>query len=81
MELDIQYYLEVKKYDFIYNRIIYLIGVKSGITYVFSHYHVKIKVDSYDTLSLVKTSTICDVIILLKTVCNKDKINYYYNIF
>ena len=33
-----------KKYDFIYNRIRYPIGVKSGITYVFSHHYAKIKV-------------------------------------
>ena len=26
-----------EKYDFIYNRIRYLMGVKSGITYVISH--------------------------------------------
>ena len=34
-----------EKYDFIYNRIRYFIGVKSGITYVISHIHAKIKVD------------------------------------
>ena len=35
MELDIQYNLELKKYDSIYNRIKHLIKVKNGITYVF----------------------------------------------
>ena len=35
-----------EKYDFIYNIIRYLIGVKSGITYVISHNYAKIKVDS-----------------------------------
>ena len=35
-----------EKYNFIYYRIIYLIGVKSGITYVFSHNYAKIKVNS-----------------------------------
>ena len=34
-----------EKYDFIYNRIRYLIGVKSGITYVISHNFAKIEVD------------------------------------
>ena len=28
----------------------YLIGVKSGITYVISHSYAKIKADSYDSL-------------------------------
>ena len=41
-----------EKYGFIYNRIRYLIGVKSGITYVISHNYAKIKVDSYDSLPL-----------------------------
>ena len=35
-----------EKYYFIYNRIRYLIGVKSGITYVISHNYAKIKADS-----------------------------------
>ena len=41
-----------EKYDFIYNRIRYLIGLKSATTYVFSHNYAKIKVDSYDSLPL-----------------------------
>ena len=39
-----------EKYDFIYNRIIYLIGVKSGIAYVIPHNYAKIKVNSYNSL-------------------------------
>ena len=34
------------KYDFVYNRIRYLIGVKSSITYVISHNYAKVNVDS-----------------------------------
>ena len=41
---------EGEKYDFIYNRIRYLMGVKSGVTYVISHNYAKIKVDSCDSL-------------------------------
>ena len=37
------------KYDAIYDRIRYLISPKSGITYIFSHYFVKIEVDFYDS--------------------------------
>ena len=36
-----------EKYDAIYNRIRYLISLKSSITYVFSHYYAKIKVHSF----------------------------------
>ena len=39
-----------KKYDAIYNRIRYLISLKTSITYIFSHYFAKIKVDSDDSL-------------------------------
>ena len=63
-----------EKYDFIYIMIRYLIGGKSGITYVFSHNYAKVKVDSYDSLSLEKMLTFYDFVTLIKSVCNKDKI-------
>ena len=70
-----------EKYDAICNRIRYLISQRSGITYVTSHDYARIKVDSYDSLPLKKTLTFHNVIILLKSVFNKYKNNYYYNIF
>ena len=73
--------IEREKYDFIYNRIRYLIRVKSDITYVISHSYAKVKVDSYDSLPLEKTMTFRNVIILIKSVFEKDKNNYYYKIF
>ena len=54
-------------------------GVKSCITYVISYNYTNIKVDSYIFLPLVKTMTFYNVIILIKSVWNKDKNNYYYN--
>ena len=69
------------KYDSIYNSIRYLIGIISGITYVISHNYARIKIDSYDSLSLEKMFTFRNVIIFIKSVFNKDKNNYYYNIF
>ena len=56
-------------------------SVKSGITYIISHNYAIIKVDSYHSLPLEKTITLHNVIILVKSVWNKDKNNYYYNIF
>ena len=41
-----------EKYEAIYNKIRYLISQKSGITYIFSHYFSKIKVDSNDSLPI-----------------------------
>ena len=43
-----------EKYGSIYNRIRYLIGVNSSITYVFSHNYVRVRVDSYNFLLLKK---------------------------
>ena len=68
-----------EKYYAIYNRTKYLISLKSSVTYVFSHYCTKIKVDSYDSLPIEKTLTLCNVIIFIKSVFNKY--DYYHNIF
>ena len=45
-----------EKYDFIYNRVRYVIGVKSGITNVISDNYAKIKVDSLDSLPIEKNN-------------------------
>ena len=70
-----------KTFDAIYNRFRYLISLKSGITYIFSYYFAKIKVDSYDTLLIEIRLTFHNVIINIKSVLTKDKNHYYYNIF
>ena len=43
-----------EKYDAIYDRIRYLMSLKSSIIYIFSHYFVKIKFDSDDFLPIEK---------------------------
>ena len=68
-----------EKYHAIYNKIGYLISLKSGITYIFSNYFAKIKVDSYDYLPIEKRLTSHNVI--NKSVLNKDNIHYYFKIF
>ena len=70
-----------KKYDYINNRIRYLISVRKGITDLISHNYAKIKVDSYNSVPLEKTMTFHNVVILIKSVFDKDRNNYYYNIF
>ena len=54
--------------------------MKSGIAYIFSHNYATIKVDSYNPLPLERV-TFPNFVILVKSVGNKDKYNYYYNIF
>ena len=58
-----------------------LIRVKSDIKYVVSHSYAKIKVDSYDPLPLEKTMTFHNVTKVIKSLFNKNKNNFYYNIF
>ena len=70
-----------EKYDIIYNRIRDIISPKSSITYIFSNYYLKIKVDSYDSLPIEKILTLHNVIILIKLVLDKDQCRYYCNIF
>ena len=54
---------------------------KSSITYVFSHYYTKIKVDSYDSSPIEKTLTLHNVTKHIKSIPNKDQNHYFYNIF
>ena len=61
-----------EKYDAIYDRIRYFITLKSGITYIFSHSYVRIKSNSYDDLPQEKALTLNNVIILIKSIFNKD---------
>ena len=56
----------LEKSNAIYNRIRYLIGLKSGISYIFSHNHAKVKIDSDDELLLEETLTLHNVIIFIK---------------
>ena len=70
-----------EKYDVIFSRIRYHIYEKSGVAYPISHNYPRIKVDSYDPFPLEKYLTFRNVITLIKLVFNKDKNNYYYNIF
>ena len=58
-----------EKYDAIFN----LISTKNSITDVFSHYYAKIKVDSFDYLSIGKILTLNNVIGHVKRVLTKDK--------
>ena len=64
-------------------RIRHLVSQKSGITYVISHNCSTIKVDSKfasRVMSLEKALTLNDVIILIKSLFDKNQNNYYYNI-
>ena len=67
-----------ERYNKVYNKIRYLISKKSGITDTISH---NFAIDSYNSLPIEKTITFHNVIILIKSAVDRNKQNYYYNIF
>ena len=67
-------------YDDIHDRIIYLIGLKGSITYVFSHHYAKINIDSGDDWSLEKTLNLHNIMMLIKSVVNQNQNHSHYNI-
>ena len=70
-----------EKYDAIFDRIRYLKSQRSGITYVFSNNYARIKVESHGSLPLEKILTLHNVIMLSKSVFNKNQNHCNYNIF
>ena len=68
-------------YDEICDSIKYLISEKSGITDSINHNFARIRIDSYNSLPIEKVLAFHDIIILLKSVVNKNKNYYYYNVF
>ena len=68
-------------FEKICDKIKYLIREKCGITDSINHNFGEIRIDSYSSLPTEKILTLHNVTILVKSVVNKDKNNYYYNIF
>ena len=54
---------------------------KSDDKYSFNNNFARIRMDSYNSLPIENKLTLQNVIILIKSVFNKDKNNHYYNIF
>ena len=67
--------------DKIYDKIIYLISEENGITDSTTNNFWKIRIYSYDSLPNEKILTFHNVIILIKSVVNKNKDENCYNIF
>ena len=81
--------------DFIHDKVRYLvlfdysychkicdkINGKSAITNSINHNFVRIRINSFNYLSIEKIFTFDNVIILIKSVVNKNKNEYYYTMF
>ena len=59
----------------------FLISEKKVITDSINHNFGKIRIDSYNSLPIEKILTFHAVKIPIKSVVNKNKNEYYYNIF
>ena len=70
-----------ERYNPIYKIIRYLDSEESSITYSISHNFAGIRIDSYNYLPIEKTLTFHNIVILIKSVANKKKNNYDYDIF
>ena len=68
-------------YDAIDNRIRYLISEKTAITDTINHNFARTRIDLYNSLTIEKILTFHDVIILIKSVVQKNKNNYDDNIY
>ena len=71
----------LKECKYIEKKVVKHIYEKSGITDSINHNFSRIRIDSYDSLPIEKVLTFHNVIILIKSVANKNKNEYYYNIF
>ena len=69
----------IKIYDAI--RYLELLSEKSYITDSINNNFAIIRINPYNSLPIEKILTFHDVIMLIKSVVNKNKNNYYYNIF
>ena len=63
------------------DKIKYLISKKSGIRNNINHNFGKIRIESYNSLPIERILTFHNVITLIKSVVNKNKNEYYNNIF
>ena len=68
-------------FDKIWDKIKYFITEKGGIADRINHNFAKIRIDSYDSLPSEKILTFCNIVIYIKSVVNKNKNQYYHNIF
>ena len=70
----------LEKWNAINDRTRYLIGSKAVLHRFFSYNYAKIKIDSDDDLSLEETLNLYNVVILIKSILNKNQNHYCYDI-
>ena len=69
------------RFEKICDKIKYLVSEKSGIADSINHNFSRIRIDSYNSLLIDKILTFHNAIILIKSVVNKNKNEYYFKIY
>ena len=72
---------DYERYNAIYDRIKHLISENWGTVSSINHNSARIRIDSDNSLPIEKIMTFHNVIILIKSVVNKNKNDYFCNIF
>ena len=72
---------DYERFDKICDRIKYLISEKKGITDSNNQNSGRIRIELYNSLPIAKILTFHNIIIVIKSVLNKNKNEYYYIIF
>ena len=80
MALYAQYYLVLKNEMPLMIELDILQDQKAVLHRFFSYNYAKIKIDSDDDLSLEETLNLYNVVILIKSILNKNKNHYCYDI-
>ena len=70
-----------EKYERVFHRIRYLIGLKSNISDHYFYKDTKTKINSDNDLPSENTINIDNVVILIKPVFNKNDSHYCYHVF
>ena len=78
---EIYYGINSRIYNTVFDGINDFKGKKSGIGDSINHNFARIRIDSYNSSPLEKTLTFYNIIILIKSVVNENKNNYYYKEF
>ena len=68
----------MKKNQRITDRIRYLVMLKSNVSDVYSHKHMKMKINSDNNLTFEGTLKVQNVVTLTELVFNKNYNHYYY---
>ena len=70
-----------ERYNATYDRIKYLISENCGIINRINHNSARIRIDSNNSLPIEKIITFHNIIIFIKSVVNKNKNDYFRNLF